>query len=160
MKAGLNWHSRFVTVKAQSTLTALEVENRLNQDLQRANMVVAVRSTHQSSYCSCCNQHFNSLQTPRDAARTKVSVLSCTKDNVVDAGHEDWNANGQLDVRPDVKLASRVHFVLCHNCNAHHRNPPYDNMYTEEKTDNVLVYGALLRLMGDMFQHRYSPDHR
>ena len=128
MKAGLNWHSRLGTVKALSTQTALEVEDRLNQDLLRANMVVAVRSVHQSSYCSCCSQHFNSLQAPRDVAKTKVSMVSCTTDNVDNASHDDWNASGQLDVRPDVKLASRVHFVLCHNCNAHHRNPPYDNM--------------------------------
>ena len=31
--------------------------------------------------------------------------------------------------------------------------------YTEEKTSDVIEYGALLRLMGDMFQHRYSNHH-
>lgn len=126
-------------------------------------MVVAVRNIHQSSYCSCCNQHFNNLDTPRDVDRTRVPMSStCPKGtgNKPDGGTADWSHDAQLDVRPDVKLASRVHFVICHSCNARHRNPPYDNMYTEEKTNNVLLYGALLRLMGDMFQHRYSPDHR
>ena len=31
--------------------------------------------------------------------------------------------------------------------------------YTEEKTSDVIEYGALLRLMGDMLQHRYKNHH-
>ncbi|KAI0208093.1 hypothetical protein LSAT2_007239 [Lamellibrachia satsuma] len=124
-------------------------------------MVVAVRNTYQSSYCSCCNRHFNSLEIPRDT-RIIVPVSSASQhemDKVMDEG-DVGGVSWTSTVRPDVKLTSQVHCVTCPSCNARHRNPPYDYPYTEEKTNDVLVYGALLRLMGDMFQHRYTPDRR
>ncbi|KAK2184554.1 hypothetical protein NP493_261g02028 [Ridgeia piscesae] len=216
-------------------------------------MVIAGRNIYQGSYCSCCDRHFSCRETPREPTRTTpYGAVFREETEKVHRDENGWKPSWNPNFRPDVRLASRVHYVTCDNCNARHRNPPQVYLsvslaiarsvlaiarsvlaiarsvlaiarsvlaiarsvlaiarsvlaiarsvlaiarsgfghssvmlaiarsvlaiarsvlaiarsvlaiarYTEEKPNNVLVYGALLRLMGDMFHHRHSPHHR
>ena len=96
------------------------------QDNCKANMVAAVYISHQSSYCSRCNLHFNSLEVRRDIPKTTLPTSSTCQDKTVKIAHDVVGPRWTSGVRPDVKMASRVHYVTCHSCSARHRNPPYD----------------------------------
>ena len=100
--------------------------NGYAQDNCKTDMVAAVYIAHQSSYCSGCNLHFNSLEIPRDIPKTTLPTSPTCRDKTVEVVHNVVGPRWTSGIRPDVKMASRVHYVTCHSCSARHRNPPYD----------------------------------
>ena len=100
--------------------------NGYAQDNCKKDMVAAVYIAHQSSYCSGCNRHFNSLEIPRDIPNTTLPTSPTCQDKTVKVVHNVAGPRWTSGIRPDVKMASRVHYITCHSCSARHRNPPYD----------------------------------